>query len=64
MNKDFKALGAAPTLSELRRLIDVAIAEVGPDATWNGFDDGALYIYGHRWLSIANEAPRRVVVPA
>jgi hypothetical protein len=38
-------LQPATTLKELRNRIDEAIAIVGEDATWNGFDDEAIYIY-------------------
>jgi hypothetical protein len=38
-------LQPAPTLKDLRDRIDEAIEIAGEDATWNGFDDGAIYIY-------------------
>lgn len=38
-------LQPAPTLKDLRDRIDEAIAIAGEDATWNGFDDEAIYIY-------------------
>lgn len=40
-----QTLQPAPTLKDLRARLDEAIAIVGEDATWNGFDDEALYIY-------------------
>jgi hypothetical protein len=38
-------LNPAPTLKDLRNRIDEAIEIAGEDATWNGFDDEAIYIY-------------------
>lgn len=38
-------LQPAPTLKDLRDRIDEAVAIAGEDATWNGFDDEAIYIY-------------------
>jgi hypothetical protein len=43
--REYKRLNDAPTLKELRDRLDEAIAIVGEDATWNGFDDEAIYIY-------------------
>jgi hypothetical protein len=38
-------LQPAPTLKDLRDRIDEAIANAGENATWNGFDDNAIYFY-------------------
>jgi hypothetical protein len=38
-------LAPAPTLKDLRNRIDEAIEIASEDATWNGFDDEAIYIY-------------------
>ena len=40
-----QTLQPAPTLKDLRNRIDEAIVIAGEDATWNGFDDEAIYIY-------------------
>jgi len=40
-----QTLKPAPTLKDLRNRIDEAIKIAVEDATWNGFDDEALYIY-------------------
>ena len=40
-----QTLQSALTLKDLRNRIDEAIAIAGEDATWNGFDDEAIYIY-------------------
>jgi len=40
-----QTLKPAPTLKDLRDRIDEAIEIAGEDATWNGFDDEAIYIY-------------------
>lgn len=49
-------LQPAPTLKDLRDRIDEAIAIAGEDATWNGFDDEAIYIYhptdSNKWVAI------------
>jgi hypothetical protein len=42
---EYKRLKDAPTIKDLRERLDEAIAIAGEDATWNGFDDEALYIY-------------------
>jgi len=42
---EYKRLKDAPTIKELRERLDEAIAIAGEDATWNGFDDEAIYIY-------------------
>jgi len=51
-----QTLQPAPTLKDLRDRIDEAIAIAGEDATWNGFDDEALYIYhptdSSKWVAI------------
>ncbi len=39
-----QTLKPAPTLKDLRNRIDEAIVLAGEDATWNGFDDEAIYI--------------------
>jgi len=44
-NDDVELLGRAKTLVELQALIAQAIDRAGPEATWNGFDDEAIYIY-------------------
>jgi hypothetical protein len=43
--REYKRLKDALTLKELRDRLDEAIALAGEDATWNGFDDEAIYIY-------------------
>lgn len=45
MMTEYRRLKDAPTLKELRERLDEAIAIAGEDATWNGFDDEAIYIY-------------------
>ena len=40
-----QTLQPALTLKDLRDRIDEAIKIAGEDATWNGFDDEAIYIY-------------------
>lgn len=40
-----QTLQPAPTLKDLRNRIEEAIAIAGEDATLNGFDDEAIYIY-------------------
>ncbi len=40
-----QTLQPAPTLNDLRNRLDEAIAIAGENATWNGFDDEAIYIY-------------------
>ncbi len=51
-----QTLQPASTLKDLRDRIDEAIAIAGEDATWNGFDDEALYIYhptdSSKWVAI------------
>ena len=51
-----QTLQPAPTLKDLRNRIDEAISIAGEDATWNGFDDEAIYIYhptdSSRWVAI------------
>jgi hypothetical protein len=42
---EYNRLKDAPTIRELRDRLDEAIAIAGEDATWNGFDDEAIYIY-------------------
>lgn len=60
MNDDYKRLKPAPTLGELAERIKEAIEICGPDATWNGFDDEAIYIHAansneleENWVRIA-----------
>lgn len=50
----YTELKPAPTLKDLRARLDEAIALAGDDATWNGWDDEAIYIYPREgpWLCI------------
>jgi hypothetical protein len=48
-----KRLPDAPTIKELRDRLDEVIAMVGGDASWNGFDDEAIYIYPERGQHIS-----------
>lgn len=50
---DYERLKDAPTLKDLRNRLDEAIAVAGEDATWNGFDDEAIYIYPKRGRFLA-----------
>jgi hypothetical protein len=40
-----QTLQPALTIKDLRNGINEAISIAGEDATWNGFDDEAIYIY-------------------
>ena len=40
-----KRLRDAPTIKEHRDRFEEVIEMIGDDATWNGFDDEAIYIY-------------------
>ena len=42
---DYKSLKHATTIAELRDRLEEAIAIMGADARWNGWDDGGLYIH-------------------
>lgn len=42
---DKRFIGYAPTLKDLRQILDKAIEICGPDAEWWGFDDGNIYIH-------------------
>lgn len=53
-----KSLKIAPTIKDLRDRLNEAIKIAGENATWNGFDDYAVYIYpenGGKFLSISPE---------
>ena len=56
MQPNHAYLQPAPTLKDLRNRIDEAIELAGEDATWNGFDDEAIYIYhptdSSKWVAI------------
>ena len=54
---NYLRLKPARTLSELAERLKEALAICGPDAEWNGFDDGAVYIHGSngsKWVQITN----------
>ena len=56
-------LQSALTLKDLRDRINEAIVIAGEDATWNGFDDEAIYIYHPtdtaKWLAIFPRVTRQ-----
>jgi hypothetical protein len=38
-------IGSAKTLEQLQKLIEEAVEFCGKDASWNGYDDGNIYIH-------------------
>jgi hypothetical protein len=56
MMPTMQTLQPAPTLKDLRDRINEAIEIAGENATWNGFDSEAIYIYhpndSSKWVAI------------
>jgi hypothetical protein len=54
-----KRLRDAPTIKELHDRLEEVIEMIGGDASWNGFDDEAIYIYPKKgeYISIFPGSP-------